>query len=417
MNSTRRDFLKAVAAFAVTSGRLTSTAKTFGAEKTQPGSPLKLKSGQQAPTQTGLKIKSLETFTHGEVSIVRLTADDGSEGYGQISTYDADIAATVFHRKIAPLALGSDPADINNLVDKCIETNYKFPWSYVCRALSGLDTAVWDLLAKRENKSVCELLGGVPRAIAAYGSSMQRDITPKDEAERLVKLRDTNGYKAFKIRIGKVNGHDQDQWPGRTEALVPTVRKAVGDDVSLLVDANGCYTPQKAIEVGKMLEDNRVVHFEEPCPYWELEWTTKVTAALEKIDVAGGEQDNDLAQWRRMISMNTVDIIQPDILYIGGLTRALRVAALAADADKLCVPHSANLAMVTVFTLHMLAAIPNAGPYVEFAIEPWPWQYDIYQPQLKVHNGMVTMPEGPGWGVIINQKWLQKATRQVAQTG
>ena len=417
MNSTRRDFLKAVAALAVTSGRLTSTAKTFGAEKTQRGILRKLKSGQQAPTQTGLKIKSLETFTLGEVSVVRLTADDGSEGYGQISTYDADIAATVFHRKIAPLALGSDPADIDNLVDKCIETNYKFPWSYVCRALSGLDTAVWDLLAKRENKSVCELLGGVPRALFAYGSSMRRDITPKDEAERLVKLRGTNGYKAFKIRIGKVNGHDQDQWPGRTEALVPTVRKVVGDDISLLVDANSCYSPRKAIEVGKMLEDNHVVHFEEPCPYWELEWTAEVTAALEKIDVAGGEQDNDLAQWRRMISMNAVDIVQPDILYVGGLTRALRVAAMAADANKLCVPHSANLAMVTVFTLHMLAVIPNAGPYVEFAIEPWPWQYDIYQPQLKVRNGMVTMPEGPGWGVTINRKWLQKANRQVTQTG
>jgi L-alanine-DL-glutamate epimerase-like enolase superfamily enzyme len=96
-----------------------------------------------------------------------------------------------------------------------------------------------------------------------------------------------------------------------------------------------------------------------------------------------------------MIKMNAVDIVQPDICYIGGLTRALRVAKMAEKANKLCVPHSANLAMVTVFTLHMLAAIPNAGPYIEFAIEPWPWQNGIYSPQLKVKDGLLPIPPGP----------------------
>jgi L-alanine-DL-glutamate epimerase-like enolase superfamily enzyme len=407
--NTRRDFLKAAAAV-VTSGQLIKSAGTFASETS------KLKGGHTGrPRETGLKIKTLETFTHGHVSIVRLTADDGSQGYGQLSTYDADISATVFHRKIAPHARGTDPAEINSLVDRCIEANYKYPWSYVCRALSGFDTAVWDLLAKREKKSVCELFGAETRPIAAYGSSMRRDITPKDEAERLVRLRDKDGYRAFKIRVGKVNGHDQDQWPGRTEELVPTVRKALGEEATLLVDANSCYTPKKAIEVGKMLEDNNVVHFEEPCPYWELEWTAEVAAALKKIDVAGGEQDNDLAQWRRMIKMNAVDIVQPDILYVGGLTRALRVAAMAQHARKLCVPHSANLAMVTVFSLHMLAAIPNAGPYVEFAIEPWDWQFGIFEPGLQVQDGLVKFGQGPGWGVTVNPKWLEKADRQVSE--
>jgi len=395
MNNSRRDFLKAVAALTTTSSQLMKLPKAVAAE-------------------TGLKIKTLETFTQGHVSIVRIRTDDGSEGLGQISTYDADISATIFHRKIAPLALGADPAKTDDLVDRCIEENYKYPWSYICRALAGLDTAVWDLLAKREKKSVCELLGATPRPIPAYGSSMRRDITPKDEADRLVRLRDTHGFNAFKIRIGKVCGHDQDQWPGRTENIVPTVRKALGDDVSLLVDANSCYTPQKAIQLAKLLEENNVCHFEEPCPYWELEWTAQVTAAVN-VPVAGGEQDSDLAQWRRMIKMNAVDIVQPDICYIGGLTRALRVAKIANQANLTCVPHSANLAMVTVFTLHMLAVIPNAGPYVEFAIEPWPWQNGIYSPELKVRDGLVDVPSGPGWGVTINKKWLSAAKQQISQ--
>lgn len=412
MKSTRRDFLKTLAALSVTSTQLTTLRKAFAAEK----APAKLKIGlQPAPAPTGLKIKSIETFTKGYVSIVRIKTDDGSVGYGQISTYDADISATVLHRKIAPFFLGRDPAAIDDLVDLCIEANYKYPWSYVCRALAGVDTAIWDLLAKRQKKSVCELLGGAPRSIPAYGSSMRRDITPTDEADRLVRLRDTNGYRAFKIRIGKQCGHDQDQWPGRTETLVPTVRKAIGDDLALLVDANSCYTPQKAIEVGKILQDNNVCHFEEPCPYWELEWTVQVTAAID-VPVAGGEQDSDLAQWKRMIKMKAVDIVQPDICYVGGLTRALRVAAMAQKAGMPCVPHSANLAMVTVFTLHMLAVIPNAGPHIEFSIEPTEWTNDLYYPELQIRDGLVAVPAGPGWGVTINPKWLENADRQISQS-
>jgi len=366
-------------------------------------------------TKTGLKIQRLETFTGDTtVSFVRLRTDDGSEGIGQISPFDADIAATILHRKIAPHVLGADPGDFETLADVCIERNYKFPWSFVCRALAGVDTAMWDLLGKRQKKSVCELLGGKPRPIAVYGSSMRRDITPAEEARRLAKLRDDKGFTAFKVRVGKVTGHDQDQWPGRTEELIPTVRKRVGDKVRLMADANSCYTPKKAMEVGRLLEQHGFYWFEEPCPYWELEWTAEVAAALT-MHVAGGEQDNDLAQWRRMIRMKAVGIVQPDVCYVGGLTRALRVAQRAAGAKLLCVPHSANLSLVTVFTLHLMAAIPNAGPVVEFSIENTPWTKALYFPALEVHDGHVGVPAGPGWGVQLNPAWLAKATHQVSE--
>jgi len=417
MKNGRRDFLKTLGVLGITSSELMELQNTLAGEITAQaaGVDRQNRKPHTRPSPTGTKIKSVETFTHGNVSISRIVTDDGAEGYGQLSTFDADISAIIMHRKIAQHAIGKDPADIDAIVDRCIEANYKFPWSFVCRALSGLDTAIWDLLGKREKKSVCELLGGRPRPIPAYGSSMRRDIKPADEAKRLTQLRDSKGFGAFKVRIGKVCGHNQDEWPGRTESLIPTVRRAIGEDVSLLVDANSCYTPDKAIEVGKILEDNNVCHFEEPCPYWELEWTAKVTAAI-KVPVAGGEQDNDLAQWRRMIRMQAVDIVQPDVCYVGGLTRALRVAAMADGAKLPCVPHSANLAMVTIFTLHMLGAIPNAGPHLEFSIEPTEWTKDLYKPELKVQDGKVAIPDGPGWGVTINPKWLQAAEYKISQS-
>lgn len=355
-----------------------------------------------------MKIQSLETFSTRMLSIVRVRTDDGAEGYGQLSPYHADITASVFHRQIAPHALGADATDIEGLNQRCIEAEYKFPGSYVCRALTGLDTALWDLRGKLEGKSVCELLGGQPRPLTVYGSSMRRDITPEDEAARLVALMDERGYRAFKIRVGKVCGHDEDQWPGRTEELVPTVRKAIGDEATLLVDGNSCYTPKRAIEVGQLLQEHNIGHFEEPCPYWELEWTAEVTRALD-MPVAGGEQDYDLKQWERMIGMRAVDIVQPDICYIGGLTRALKVAALAQEAGLPCVPHSANLSLVTVFTLHMMGAIANAGPHIEFSIEPTRWTDGLFTPALDVVDGNVQIPEGPGWGVAINPEWLERA--------
>lgn len=408
--ATRREFLKSAALAGA--GVLAGPSAMFG-PPSLPAAPPKPK-GEYVPKLDKISLQSIETFTRGPVSIVRVRTDGGVEGYGQVSPYNADISVTVLHRQIARHALQADLSDIDGLVDRCTEANYKYPGSYVRRALTGVETAIWDLHGKLQGKSVCQLIGGRPRPITAYGSSMRRDIQPGEEAARLKRLKDTHGYRAFKIRIGKVCGHDQDQWPGRTEALVPAVRKAIGDETALLVDANSCYTPKKAIEVGKLLADNHVCHFEEPCPYWEYEWTAQVTRAIE-VPVAGGEQDCMLPGWRRMIAMRAVDIVQPDVCYIGGLARALRVAKMAAKAGMPCVPHSANLSMVTVFTLHVLAAIPNAGPHVEFSIEPTDWVEGIYRPALKVKDGQVAVPDGPGWGVTVNPDWLAKAERQVSK--
>ncbi len=367
-----------------------------------------------------MKIRSIETFSNEFVGLVRLRSDDGAEGWGQVSTYNADITALVLHRQVTPHALGFEDHDIDGLVDLIPEREHKFPGSYLSRALAGIDTALWDLRGKRAGKSVCELLGGRPRPFPVYASSMRRDITPEAEAERLARLGDAHGYRAFKFRVGRECGHDRDEWPGRSEAVVAAVRASLGDEVALLVDANSCYTPKKAIEVGHMLADHGVSHFEEPCPYWMIDWTREVTEALE-IDVTGGEQDCDLATWRRIIELRAVDIVQPDVCYVGGLTRALRVAEMAEAAGLPCVPHSANLSLVTVFSLHLMGAIANAGPYVEFSIEPtadyYPWQAGIFSPELEAHDGKVQIPEAPGWGVEIDPDWLAAAHYQISELG
>lgn len=365
-----------------------------------------------------MKIARIETFCDEFVGFVRVTADDGVQGWGQVSPYHADISCTILHRQVAPWSLGRDTQDIEGLADLVPEKEHKFPGSHLYRALCGVETALWDLRGKREGKSVCELLGGTPRRLRAYASSMRRDITPRDEAARLVALRDRYGFDAFKFRVGAEYGHDVDEWPGRTEEIIPAVRGALGGDATLLVDANSAFSVKRAIEVGRMLQDYGVVHYEEPVSYWDLEGTRAVRVALD-LDVTGGEQDCYLPLWKHIVDMRAVDIVQPDVCYMGGMVRTMRVAAMAHAAGLPCTPHSANLSMVTLFTMHLLGAIPNAGKYLEFSIEGldyYPWQDGLFvRSPYDVVEGHVAIPSGPGWGVEISPDWLARAQHRASE--
>jgi L-alanine-DL-glutamate epimerase-like enolase superfamily enzyme len=367
-----------------------------------------------------VSIRSLESFANEFVCFVRLTAEDGAVGWGQCANYNADITQQVFHRQVAPWALGEDESDIEALIARIEAKEHKFPGSYRARALAGLDTALWDLRGKRECKPVVELLGGRPGRLRAYASSMKRDIAPAEEAARFQRLRDEQGFTAFKWRVGAECGNDVDEWPGRTEDIVPTVARALGAGCDKLVDANSGFSVARAIEVGRLLEAEGVGHFEEPVPYWDLEATRAVTDALA-LDVAGGEQDWDLATWARIIDMRAVDIVQPDVMYLGGLTRTLKVAAMAATAGLPCTPHSANLSLVTISTMHLMGAIPNAGKYLELSIEGddyYPWQRDLFRGDpFSVEGGEVRIPDGPGWGVEIEPAWLERAEYRESALG
>src|SRR5260221_450444 len=270
---------------------------------------------------------------------------------------------------------------------------------------------------------------GVSPKIGAYqrgynetlSSVLREDVAvPVADAgpERLVRLRDKQGFDAFKWRVAAECGRDIDEWPGRTEAIVPRVARALGSGVAKLVDANSGYSPARAIEVGRLLEAEGIGHFEEPCPYWKLEQTRLVSETLE-LDVAGGEQDWDLATWARMIGMRAVDIVQPDVMYMGGMSRTLQVAGMAANAGLPVTPHSANLSLVTMCTMHLLGAIPNAGKYLEFSIEGadyYPWQEGLFLGDpYAIEDGSVSIPSAPGWGVEINPEWLERAVYQCSQ--
>ena len=364
-----------------------------------------------------MTIKRIETYSTRDLCFVRIVANDGASGWGQVAPYNADITATVLHRQVAPWVLGLECAAIDLLIDTVLRREHKFPGAYLCRALGGVETALWDLLGKRAGKSVCELLGGTPGPVRAYGSSMRRDISPEDEARRLCSLRDRFGFDAFKFRVGGECGNDIDEWPGRTEAIVPLVCDALGDDVAKLVDGNSGFLPPRAIEVGHMLEDNGVTHFEEPCAYWELEQTKQVTDALS-LDVTGGEQDCEMSIWRQMIDMRAVDVVQPDVCYIGGISRTLQGGRASRPSRPAL--HATRSQPVNGDNVHdgmFLRAIPNAGKYLEFSsrrdrLLPLAGRGLFEGEPYTIKDGQATVTDQPGFGIEIRAEWLAKSHLQ-----
>ena len=144
--------------------------------------------------------------------------------------------------QVAPWMLGRGIDALETVIDLIPLREHKYPGTYLCRAMAGLDTAVWDLRGKMAGQPVTALLGGTAGDLRAYASSMRRDITPEEEANRLKALCDQYGFDACKIRVAAECGRDVDEWPGR-EAIIPYMRAAMGDDIALLADANSGFPP------------------------------------------------------------------------------------------------------------------------------------------------------------------------------
>ena len=122
-----------------------------------------------------MKIISIETFTNEYVGLVRLRTDEGDEGWGQTSTYNSEITSQIVHLQVAPHVLGMSGLDIREVNREVLEREHKFPGTYLYRALCGIDTALWDIKAKRAKQSVCELIGGSPKSCLLYTSPSPRD--------------------------------------------------------------------------------------------------------------------------------------------------------------------------------------------------------------------------------------------------
>ncbi len=357
-----------------------------------------------------LVIESLELLRNGRTFLVRVRSRDGGEGLSIPNASRLRDCYPIFLNRVAPFCLGKDARRWEEHLWELYryQSNYKFQGLAFWVCVTAAETAVLDLLGKAAGKSIGELLGGVRRReIAVYRASGNRGNRPEEEMEVLRKLVAETGAGAVKFRLGGRMSNNADSLPGRSEALIPLVRRAFGNDLALYADANSSYDAPHAIRIGRLMEEHDYGFFEEPCRFDHLEETKQVADALS-IPVAGGEQEYSHWRFRAMIRHRMVDVVQPDLHYYGGFVRAMRVARMAHAAGLLCTPHMSGSGLGYLDVAHFVSCLPNPGPHHEFKGDTrLPVHCDTSS--LKCENGRVRIPTGPGYGVTIDPAFVSQA--------
>lgn len=394
MQASRRDFL----------GGMVSTGAIRLAD-TRPGpDPRDLDRAAAAPVLrlAGLGspviIDSVRLLKRGGEHFVHVRSKDGAEGIAVVNPPRADYLDKIAKQLVMPFFVGKDARDLESLLWELyrFKDNYKLQGLALWCPQAWVEFAILDMLGRVARKPMGALLGDIVwQDVACYVASGRRDTTPEAEIDHLRKLLEESGSKAVKFRVGGRMSRNADASPGRTEKLIPLVRKSFGEAIDIHADANSSYDPPHAIKVGRMLEDIKAVYFEEPCPFDDLEGTKLVADAL-RIPVAGGEQEFSDWRFRWMIAHRGVDIVQPDLHYYGGMIRSVRIARMAALAKMPTTVHISG-GFGFVYMLHFASCVPDIGRYQEYKLGRE--SYDWFDPPLRVKDGKLSVPSGPGVGI------------------
>jgi len=356
-----------------------------------------------------VKIASIELLRGGRNYFVRTTSADGAVGVA-VTNSRAAYLYPILQQLVIPFFIGKDARDLESLIDGVYvyRSNYKLSGLALWCCVAWVEFSILDLLGKIEGKPVGELLGGViRREIPIYVASGNRHTTPQQEVDVLAKHIEQNGTRAIKFKVGGRMSNNADSMPGRSEGLIRIVRKALGDKITIYADANGSYDCRKGTEIGKLMQDHNIDMFEEPCPFDHLEQTKCVADALS-IPISGGEQETSLRRFRWMVHTNAVQVVQPDLHYNGGFIRAIRVARMAAEAGMSVIPHMSGGGVGYVDVLHFASCTPNIGVFHEYKgglAKTGPW----YDPPLRLKDGAINVPTGPGLGITNDADILRDA--------
>jgi len=337
--------------------------------------------------------------------IIKVYTDEGIIGIGEVasSPYVVEAIINAHASKylccgLKQICVGKDPFEIERIWQDMYEQSSWFGLrGAAIQAMSGIDMALWDIKGKALGQPIYKLLGGAFRKdIRAYASALFPDS--EEEIERMVKEFVSLGFSAIKFGWGKF---------GRSQyediRLIEAARRAAGDNVDLMVDAGGCFRDVKmVIQLAKELEIFKVFWLEEPFPPDDLEGLAKLSSATQ-LRIATGERLSTRFQFKELIEKGRVDIIQPDVGRVGGISEFIKVAFIGHLYGVNCVPHAWSSDVHLAATLHVNAAIPNGGIFQEFCLSGRPLRKDLAKNPIEVQNGCISVPEKPGLGIELNE--------------
>ncbi len=362
---------------------------------------------------TPIIIETLELLRSENSFICRVRSQDGAEG---ISVGHAELSVLwpMFVTNLQPFFIGQDARELDLILERVYY--YKFNFRYNGRSLgiplATIEFAILDMLGKISNKSMGQLIGDIHNTeVPVYMATEFRHLPLEEHFEKIKETVAQYDVNAVKIKIGYLHAGTTDinyaGLPGKSEKLIPMVREHYGSDFSLYADSNGYYDVEGAIKIGRLLEEYEFSYFEEPVLYWHFEDIKAVSDALT-IPIANGEQDQSFYNFRWLIANDGLEIVQPDNYYFGGYIRSMKVALMADAFGKTCVPHMSGGGLGYLYDIHFVSAIPNAGPHHETHGLGTHVPFECPTSPLKVEDGKIKVPTGPGLGITIDPDFIKK---------
>jgi L-alanine-DL-glutamate epimerase-like enolase superfamily enzyme len=353
-------------------------------------------------------IKSVELLRFGKSFLCRVRSADGAEGIS--AAHEGIYSHYLIFLSLRSIFVGKDARDLDALMDKVYIDNYRLQGIALGIPAATIEFAVLDMLGRMANKSMGLLIGEIHKPKIEFYLATEGRGTSAEETLRVWQPQvEACKAKEIKIRVGGAHmTNNVDNPPGRTEKLIPLFRKTFGDKMDISADANGSYTVDEAIRIGKILEHYNIIRYEEPVPYDYYEECKQVADAL-KVPISGGEQDQSFHQLRWMLVNDGLDIIETDLFYFGGMIRSMKIARIAeACGNKQYTPHMSPGRLGFLYAFHFVSALPNGGYRPEFKGFETDVIYECKTGAIKSENGAVTVPTGPGLGVDIEPEYIKK---------
>jgi D-arabinonate dehydratase len=355
--------------------------------------------------------------------LVEVTTESGRIGIGESAIYGGSPGSiqALIHDVLAPRVLGQDPTRPEHLWARMFWPSHQLGnGGALVMALSGIDIAVWDLTAQIADLPLYRLLGGYRDSVPAYASAgfYFDDKGPKELAEEFGSYV-ARGFRHGKMKVGRTPDTPLNPLTSmlRPEFAavsfeedlerVRAVRDAVGDGFALAVDANNAWDVATALRAGREFDRLGVAWFEEPVVTDDRAGSAALAAALD-TPISGYETESLVSGFRDLIEARAVDVVQPDVIWTGGITACRRVAALAQAAGLACVPHVYSTAASILANLHFIASIPNSR-LLEFDQNPNRLRTELLtRPVEPDGDAVVHLGDEPGLGTGFDRETLRR---------